>query len=65
MGAEEVLTGPDPCAGLRTPALGKAVKMLETEYARGRKLEYVRNPLAWALYKTWKWAEEMGGPGDV
>lgn len=34
--------------------LDKAKKMLEEEYARAKNLEYVRNPLAYALYHVWK-----------
>ena len=32
----------------------KIVNLLEANYERAQKLEYVRNPLAWALYQTWK-----------
>ena len=34
--------------------LEKAIKLLEEEYARAQKLQFVRNPLAYALYQTWK-----------
>lgn len=34
--------------------LKKAINLLEANYDRGQKLEYVQNPLAWALYQTWK-----------
>lgn len=34
--------------------LTKAIKLVEREYERARKLEYIRNPLAYALYKVWK-----------
>ena len=34
--------------------LEEAKKMLEEQYARARNLKYVRNPIAFALYHTWK-----------
>ena len=34
--------------------LEQAIKMLETEYERAKKLKYVFNPLAYALYQVWK-----------
>ena len=34
--------------------LQEVIKMLEDEYERARKLEYVIDPLAFALYVTWK-----------
>lgn len=38
--------------------LKKAIELLEAEYERAKKLEYVHNPLAWALYQVWKKADE-------
>ena len=38
--------------------LEKAIKLLETEYERAKKLEWVQNPLAWALYQVWKKVDE-------
>ena len=32
--------------------LKTAIKMLEEEYERAKKIEYVENPLAWALRVT-------------
>ena len=37
--------------------LQKAIKLLESEYEKATKLEYVRNPLAFALYRVWKKAD--------
>lgn len=37
--------------------LEKAVKLLEAKYERAKKMEYVQNPLAWALYQVWKEAD--------
>ena len=37
--------------------LERAVNMLKREYERGKANAYVRNPLAWALYRVWKVAD--------
>lgn len=37
--------------------LQKAIKMLTEEYERAQKMCFVRNPLAWALYRVWKKAD--------
>lgn len=37
--------------------LQKAIKMVEEEYRKAVQLEFVRNPLAYALYKVWKEAD--------
>lgn len=37
--------------------LQKAIKLLEAEYERAKQLEYVHNPLAYALYQVWKKAD--------
>lgn len=34
--------------------LEKAIELLCAEYEKAMNLEYVRNPLAFALYHTWK-----------
>ena len=34
--------------------LEKAIRMLQTEYEKAKNLSFVRNPLAYALYKVWK-----------
>lgn len=39
--------------------LTKALNMIEKEYERAKGLEYVRNPLAYALYKVWKVADRQ------
>lgn len=38
--------------------LEKAIKLLEREYDRASKLVFVRNPLAYALYKVWQMADK-------
>ena len=42
--------------------LRKAIKMLEAEYERAQKLDFVRNPLAYALYRVWREAD--GDPAE-
>lgn len=42
--------------------LAKAVRLLETEYQQAEKSDYVRNPLAYALYKVWKIADSEPMP---
>lgn len=34
--------------------IDRVVKMLEKEYAKAQTLEYVKNPMAFALYAVWK-----------
>lgn len=41
--------------------LQTAIKLLETEYEKAKKLEWVHNPLAYALYQVWKEADSKGG----
>lgn len=37
----------------------KAINMVEKEYERATKLEYVRNPTAYALHKVWRAADRV------
>lgn len=37
--------------------LEKAKQLLDKEYERAKRLEYVKNPLAYALYQVWKKAD--------
>lgn len=39
--------------------LEKALNRVKEEYERALKLDFVRNPLAWALYQVWKKADEQ------
>lgn len=34
--------------------LERAIEDLKREYERALKIEYIRNPLAWALYHVWR-----------
>lgn len=38
--------------------IDKAIELLQAEYERAKTLEYVRDPVAWALYQVWKKADE-------
>lgn len=37
--------------------LNRATKLLEKEYENAKKLEFVQNPMAYALYKVWQKAD--------
>lgn len=37
--------------------LQTAIKRLEVEYEKAKRLEWVHNPLAYALYQVWKMAD--------
>lgn len=37
--------------------IDKAIRLLEKEYEKAKKLEFVHNPLAYALYQVWKIAD--------
>lgn len=39
----------------------KAIQLLEAEYERAKKMEFVQKPLAWALYQVWKKAGREKG----
>lgn len=38
--------------------LQKAIKILEQEYEKASKLEFVYDPLAYSLYKVWRMVSE-------
>ena len=40
--------------------LDKVIKELQKQYERAKKLEFVRNKIAYALYQTWKVFDERG-----
>lgn len=35
-------------------SLDEVIEMLKAEYERAKRLDYVINPLAFALYEVWK-----------
>jgi hypothetical protein len=48
-----------------TMTLEKAIKMLEVEYERAKKMDYVRNPIAYALHQVWKMADCDSEPAGL
>ena len=34
-----------------------AIKLLEQEFDKAKKMDFVRNPIAYALYQVWKLAD--------
>lgn len=34
--------------------LHKAIRLLEEEYERAKRMDFVHYPIAWALYQVWK-----------
>lgn len=47
-------TAPDGNVTTLRPELQKAIELLEKNYERGLGRDFVRDPVAWALYQTWK-----------
>lgn len=41
--------------------LEQAIEFLKDEYERGKKMAYVKKPLAWALYQVWKKVDSLKG----
>lgn len=53
-----------------TMTLEKAIKMLEEEYERAKKMDFVKKPLAYALYTVWREVDrnrqtKRGGAGGI
>lgn len=40
--------------------LTRAIKLLQATYEKAKHLDFVRDPVAWALYQVWKIADEEG-----
>lgn len=38
--------------------LDKVIERLETEYEKAKEIEWVKNPLAYALYRVWKMVDK-------
>lgn len=45
------------------PELRKAVELLHKNYEKALNSSYVRNPIAWALYHTWRETDEKTDGG--
>lgn len=37
--------------------LEKAIELLKVKYENAKRLDFVKNPTAWALYHVWKLAD--------
>lgn len=61
---EAALAKLDELEGL-DPALTKAVELLDMNYRAAEQMEYVRNPLAFALYCTWKTVDGKWGISQI
>lgn len=46
---------------MKNMTLEDAIETLKKQYEKAKLLEYVRNPLAYALYQTWKLYDGRGG----
>jgi hypothetical protein len=44
-----------------TMKIETAINKIQKEYERTKNLEFVRNPMAYALYQVWKEADKDGG----
>lgn len=42
----------------------KAINLIEKEYEKAKKLEWVHKPLAYAIYKVWKIVDAEKGKDD-
>lgn len=45
--------------------LEKAIELLKSEYEWAKRQEFVRNPLAYALYRVWKVADHESPKEDA
>lgn len=42
----------------RKMTIEQAITLLWKQYEKSKKSPYIKNPLAWALYHTWKMADK-------
>lgn len=40
--------------------LDKVIKVLKEQYEKAKKIGWIRNPIAYALYQTWKIFDDRG-----
>lgn len=40
----------------------RAIKLLEEEYEHAKGIDWIRNPVAWALHKVWEIADSAQQP---
>lgn len=41
-----------------------AIKYLYKQYEKAKVMEYIKKPLAWALYQTWRYVDKEDGDHD-
>ena len=41
--------------------IDSAIKYLHEQYDKALKMDYIKNPLAWALYQTWRYVDKGNG----
>ena len=57
----EIIKGIGACGRIVDKSgLDRVVKMLEVEYEKAKNYDYVKNPLAFALYAVWKKIDKEG-----
>lgn len=39
--------------------LERVFELIKVEYEKAKKLGYIRHPLAYSIYKVWKYIDEM------
>ena len=61
---EAALAQLDELEGL-DPALTKSVELLDMNYKTAEQMEYVRNPISFALYCTWKTVDGKWGISPI
>lgn len=49
---------PEPPNGDNMNEIDKAIKFLREQYERAERIDAIYNPLAWALYQTWRHVDE-------
>ena len=44
--------------------LDEVIELLKSEYEKAKHLEFVKNPLSYALYKVWKMIDKQKGGAE-
>ena len=50
--------------GAEKMTFDEVVELLKLEHEKAKKLEFVKNPLAYALYKVWKMIDKKKGGAE-
>jgi len=40
-------------------SIAKVIKHLKKEYDKAQKVDFIRKPLSFALYQTWRWCDRI------